>query len=405
MTPFEDRYKKDVLDIQEIWSEEKYLGKIFMIESIYLNSISNGFDIEIEDLSRDGYSRIKEIEAETGHDVTAVCRYMKEGLRDEVLKNSVHLYLTSQDVVSLAYSLMVLDSKKALNCPLIKYLESVEKFYGGRMLMGRTHGQEATPISGQNIIKVIKHHVNQFVITRNIPTRFGNGACGDSFSMSLAKIDASHFLKFYLDISSHVGVNVKTCPSRQTDYYTYVTDCLYEIHKKSVFLKNEAKNMWLYCMTGDAEMLVDMSKDGSSAMPQKNNPIAFENAEANFHMSQSMCLIIIEKLGESRLDRDLSDLSVLRNLGLVFAYFKKGVTSLTKGMDSVVLKPFSVENFAIFAEYLNIEAKDDIDSYDKIKDFFKGRPRGYKETKRFVSELDVEKRIKNRIIKNLKTFI
>lgn len=404
MTPFNDRYQYSVLELSEIWNEENYLKTIFDIEVRYIGYLRGLSDCELSEICWDSlsYNSIKKLELSHKHDIVAVCEYLK-GKMSNILEGDnrkfVHFGLTSQDVVSLAYTLMVRQSHNLIFDKLQKITASYESVFGGKNLMGYTHGQNAVPIKGDGLIKMFK----SFLMTNHIQpqSRFGNGACGGYFSQELLKdtsvlVASNKVLGYY---------RVNRAISRQTDFYPFVRKVMLELYEVSSFLKNESKNMWLYCMNGTLKQVNDPNQSGSSAMPQKINPIKFENAEANFTMASTNFMMIYDKIMESRLDRDLSDLSVMRNVGLGFAYLYQGIDSFIDGLSKVSVKQFELDDYSVFAEFVSmtLKLKTDIeDPYDLCKKMFKGKITSRDEFVDSINSLEIEEDVKEIIKKGIK---
>ena len=347
MTPFEDRYKNRVSEIREIFGEENYLRIMFDIEVAWWYAINNPkagiaeFAIFFNEVKHKfSYKRIKEHECETNHDVVALVRFLKE----DCGMTNAHYGLTSQDVVSLAYSISAYKASKFIGTKLGSLCDDLKTFYGSvDRMVGYTHGQKATPISTQNLLDVIinedKIGISSMRDRLKIrpETRFGNGACGDRYSIKnvenewefeknvkrcLTMVSCAH------DIS---GLNRSTY-SRQTDYYPYIASLSETIKLLSLLLKRESVNIWLLASKGIVVKINTAQEAGSSAMPQKVNPIEFENAEGNAELCEAMANVMINKAMSSRLDRDLSDLTVMRNLGSMFGYLTLAITSMSRGL-------------------------------------------------------------------------
>lgn len=408
MIPFFDRYRND--NFLEFWGEENYLKRIYTIEvDFYCYMTDSDSDLRNHLVSLYEYKQIKEIEKEHKHDVVSVVYFLRGILQKKyphLPLNMVHYGLTSQDLVSMAYTTMVNDFVSKFVVDKIASLEdSFSKLFSNKILLGRTHGQPATPIYGNNLVEMFNGFMpRQFLFNLNMVSRFGRGACGDRFSLSLLE-PSKNLSKFFYSVDKILEqYGMERCPSKQTDFYPYILDVLRYVEDKSLFLKNEAKNLWMLCMTKQLQMKNHISQSGSSAMPQKVNPIKFEKAEGNFHLTSDFSSSIRRKILESRLERDLSDISVMRNLGLSLVYFCEGLDSFAKGLRDCEVSKQIFDDVGVFAEFITLYLKPrypNMDVYTEMKKVFKGNKLSLKNLcenllKIEIAKDDVEK-IKNKI--------
>ena len=414
MIPFNDRYKEKVSWINEIFSEEAYLKTIFEIEIAYFKAVTyelrnvnlNNFNFQFS------YDKIKKLEETTKHDIVAVVQYIKSDLNNYELGHYaelVHFGLTSQDVVALAYPMMLQKTFKKLDFDVCTLIDVYGDVFNNNNLIGYTHGQKATPILGSNLRNILFQRtilMSKVFQDRTIETRFLNGACGDGYSL-FKVLDPFQVENIFNRFVGNIGIKIKRAPSRQTDYYPSVVSFLKSISDLSREFHREAVNCWLYCSNETLKHDTGRDQVGSSAMSQKINPINFENAEGNFELAYGMSDIISNKLVNSRLDRDLSELTMLRNLGLVIAYFHTGVSSLTSGLKSVSIDSYSLaekidnsHEMLSEAVMLVLKINDVKDSQKICVDAFKGKKN--LDRNKFVSiidNMDISIKVKKQILK------
>jgi adenylosuccinate lyase len=373
MNPFDkgNRYEKTGEKINQYFSEEKYYQEATLLELHYLKHITNVRLVkdkivkkekrpiidtvinqaiygvsDIRYFSIHVYPRIIELEKEYNHDIVAVqyavMEIMEEfdNMCDIQLKNYVHWGLTSQDIVNTVYT------KLFHNC----VNKHIEKSFGDMMdsfmrfsscdisIIGKTHGQNALPMHVSHIYKVYSSRL--LVVFETIDeikpfVKFGNGAIGNQFSRNgLGSYDFSFInrstLRDFMNTDGRVDSMLDEC-TFQNNNYPYIVDVLYQLHKMCNILKDLSMDMWLYSSMGYISKKFSEKEHGSSTMPQKSNPIEFENAEGNLELAIGMIDTFTRKLNLSRLQRDLSDITMMRNIGMVLCYIDKSLESLEKG--------------------------------------------------------------------------
>ncbi len=289
--------------------------------------------------------RIKEIESTTNHDVKAVEYWIGEQLRgNEELQGCirfVHFACTSEDINNLAYAGMVSEWRDQVFVPqagqLLERLQRLAHEWADQPMLSRTHGQSATPTTvGKEIANVMKRLARQrdAVLACPIPGKM-NGATGNYNAHAVA----------YPDVD-WPAVCEQFVASLGLDFQAYTTqiephDCLAELlHAVSRFntvLLDFARDCWTYISLGYFRQRTVAGEVGSSTMPHKVNPIDFENAEGNFGVANALLTHLAEKLPVSRLQRDLTDSTVLRNLGNALGHALLGWNSLTRGLGKIEL--------------------------------------------------------------------
>lgn len=306
---------------------------------------------------------IKETEKTTNHDVKAVEYFLKEkfdGLGLEAYKEFIHFGLTSQDINNTSIPLMLKDGLQAVILPAL--LQVKEKLTGQAeawkniSMLAKTHGQPASPTRlGKEIEVFVVRLEKQLELMAQVPysAKFG-GATGNMNAHFVAYPNtdwngfAEHFVKDYLGL-------VRSYPTTQIEHYDNLA-ALFDAWKRiNTILLDLSKDIWQYVAMNYFKQKIKAGEIGSSAMPHKVNPIDFENAEGNLGIANALLEHLSAKLPISRLQRDLTDSTVLRVVGVPFAHMLIAFDSLIKGLGKLELNQAAIdadleENWAVVAE-------------------------------------------------------
>ena len=423
LSPLDGRYSNKVSEITKLFSEKALIQKRFIIEIEWLLFVLNEsfyktIKISKVDLNKinkfknnfdNTYARkIKSIENKTNHDVKAVEYFINDHFKKNNLQKFipyVHLGLTSEDVNSLAYSLMIREIKdetiisiKALN----KQLKSLASKYKKISFLARTHGQPASPSTlGKEILVFHKRLERQIDQLKSVnPMAKWGGATGNYHTILLAnknkdpvKIATKFISKF------KVKHNVITTQIEPHDWIAETCHALIRVNNIVNDLNND---MWMY-IANDIFILKTIKNEvGSSTMPHKVNPIDFENSEGNIGLANSMLNFFAEKLPISRLQRDLSDSTTLRNIGVAFGYSVISYKSTLKGLKKITPNKNKINeeldnNWIVLSEAVqtvmrleNIE-----NAYEKLKDLTRGKNLKKEQYLEFVENLDISQKKKD----------
>jgi len=295
--------------------------------------------------NRNDAQQIKDIEAVTNHDVKAVEYFLKEKfdkLNLSEYKEFIHFGLTSQDINNTAVPLSIKDVMDDVYSPAL--LEVVEKLdtlasdWENIPMLARTHGQPASPTRLGKEIKVFSERIKeQLTQMDQIPfsSKFG-GATGNfnAHKVSFPNIDWNEF--GYNFVNNYLGLH-RSFPTTQIEHYDNLASLLNCISRINTILIDFARDIWTYVSMDYFKQKIKKGEVGSSAMPHKVNPIDFENAEGNLGIANAIGNHLAEKLPISRLQRDLTDSTVLRNIGMPFAHILISFESLKKGMSKLLL--------------------------------------------------------------------
>jgi len=332
--------------------------------------------------------KIKKIEKKINHDVKSIEYYLIEKFNStKSLKNKkelIHFCATSEDINNISYALMFNENKilliKELD-KLIKEINFLAKKYSNTPMLSRTHGQKASPTTFGKEMKVFSSRLKkqmENIDKRKIYAKM-NGAVGNynAHNFVLPNIKWDQETKKFL---KKIGLYQNEYTT-QIENHDWLAESLNDIIIISGILLDFSKDIWIYIMLDYIKQKNISSEVGSSTMPHKVNPINFENAEGNLEILIGICQTVCKKLISSRLQRDLSDSTVLRNIGLIFAYFHISATSIQKGMKKIDLNLDKINydidsSWEVLAEpiqtimrYYKIP-----NSYDLIKKATRGKP-------------------------------
>lgn len=307
--------QSDPETIKRVESQKEWLEKVF------------------EDFSVEDGTRVKEIEKVTNHDVKAIEYFLKEKfdtnpeLKD--LKEYLHFSCTSEDINNLAYALMLHSSMKEVMLPALKDLQQTLALLATELadvpMLCRTHGQSATPSTMGKEIANFAYRINQQIkhLERIVPSGKFNGAVGNLNAHIVAYPD-----KDWIEISKQFveGMGITWNPyTTQIEPHDTVAELSLCLSLVNTIMIDFSRDMWMYISLGYFTQKNVKGEIGSSTMPHKINPIDFENAEGNLGMAISLFTHFAQKLPISRFQRDLSDSTVLRNVGVAFSYSLQSV--------------------------------------------------------------------------------
>lgn len=414
LCPLDGRYS----DIKELmspyFSEYAYFQKRVFVEIEWLlylidtKVVNYKDDIsKIKEISSkydmNSYLEIKKQENITKHDVKAVEYFIDEKLKENNLSDLVsyvHFTLTSEDVNNVAYALMI---KEFLNEvyyskveELLNYFSILSKKYKNISVLAHTHGQPATPTTFKKEFNVyiyrIKNELKRLKKTK-IMAKF-NGATGNysAIKIALPNIDVVSFSKKFIT-SLNLTFNPLTTQIENHDYIVNILDNIRHINNIILDLDLD---MWLYISKSYFKLKVVENEVGSSTMPHKVNPINFENSESNLETANSLLVMLSNKLPKSRMQRDLSDSSSLRNLGIAFGYSLQGIKETLKGLKrveinkKVVLEELS-EEWEVLAEAIQtVLRKYQIgDAYNQLKKLTRGKKVSKEMLHEFIENLNI----------------
>lgn len=386
---------------------------IFLLENVSGSWILDSHYNDIEDIkniysnfSYDSFLRVKEIEKETNHDVKSVEIYVGEQLKEmgmNDLMSFVHIGCTSEDITNPSYANMISTALKELWIPtaeqLIELISSeFAKKYADTPMLAHTHGQPATPTTVGKEFAVYVHRMRESLenIKSIRPRAKFNGATGNYAAISVAFPDEDWPTLSKLFIEDYLGLKFNPVTT-QIESHDYVCHILDGIRHFNNVLCDLDVDMWLYISKGYFKQVVVKAEVGSSTMPHKVNPIKFENSESNIDMSNAICVALSNKLPRSRMQRDLSDSSSQRNLGLAFGYSLQALEQTIGGLKRVTVNEEKISEeldnkWEVLAEPIQtmLRKYGVPDAYNKLKDFTRGKDISKEAIKEFIRTLDIE---------------
>lgn len=378
-------------------------GKFDVLRTIYRN-------FQLEDAER-----VKEIENVTNHDVKAVEYYLKEQfdrLELKGFKEFIHFGLTSQDINNTAIPASLRDAVHGVYYPfleeLIAKLEALSNEWKDVPMLARTHGQPASPTRlGKEVRVFVERLKRQLILLKDIPcpAKFG-GATGNfnAHKAAYPQVDWVDFANRFVGEKLQLEREQVTTQISNYDNLAAIFDNFKRIN---TILIDLARDFWLYIMMEYFKQEIKKGEVGSSAMPHKVNPIDFENAEGNLGVANALFEHLAAKLPVSRLQRDLTDSTVLRNIGVPLAHTVLAIQSLQKGLGKLLINKPAIDrdlenNWAVVAEAIQtiLRREGFANPYEVLKDLTRTNEVINEESiSRFVDTLDVDERVKDELKK------
>ncbi len=427
ISPIDGRYRKQVEPLANYFSEKALINYRTRVEIEYFIALC---ELGIEGLSdfdknnfnalRDIYlnfsepdaQQIKDIEKITNHDVKAVEYFIKkkfDSLGLEKWKEFIHFGLTSQDINNTSVPLSIKECQEEVYLPLmndiVELLEEKAKTWEGIPMLAHTHGQPASPTMLSKEIRVFTYRLQQqLAYFAFIPfgAKFG-GATGN-FNAHKVTFPEHNWVLFANNFCSNLGLERQSYTT-QIENYDNMSAYFDSIKRINVILMDFCKDMWAYISMEYFKQKIKEGEVGSSAMPHKVNPIDFENAEGNLGLANAIFDHLSMKLPISRLQRDLTDSTVTRNIGVPIAHTIIALNSIIKGVNKLIINTNAIErdlnnNWAVVAEALQsiLRSIGYPNPYETLKDLTRTNTEVNAETiAQFVDGLDVSDEIKKRM--------
>jgi adenylosuccinate lyase len=420
ISPVDGRYASKVDVLRGIASEYGLIRYRVIVEIGWLRKLASHPDIrEAPALSSDAESfldtllasfgpsdaeRVREIERTTNHDVKAIEYYLKEKLEAlpelAALGEFVHFACTSEDINNLSYAMMLKDAREQCLLPLqdelIDVLRGMAERYADRAMLSRTHGQPASPTTlGKELANVVARLARQRAQLAAVPILGKmNGAVGN-YNAHLAaypEIDWPRLAQEYIE-SLGLAQNPYTT---QIEPHDYVAELLHALSRFNNVLLDFDRDVWGYISLGYFNQKVAEGEVGSSTMPHKVNPIDFENSEGNLGVANALLSHLAEKLPISRWQRDLTDSTVLRNLGVGVAHSAVAYAASLRGIGKLVVNEARLDedlaaSWAILAEPIQtVMRRYGVEKpYEKLKALTRGKTIDAETLAGFIDGLDI----------------
>ncbi|MCF7568544.1 adenylosuccinate lyase [Sabulilitoribacter arenilitoris] len=378
ISPIDGRYRNKVNELAPYFSEEALIKYRVLVEIEYfialceiplpqLQSVDNTIFEDLraiyKDFSADDAQAIKDIENVTNHDVKAVEYFIKEkfdALGLSQYKEFIHFGLTSQDINNTAVPLSIKEAMNDVYVPeyltVLDKLKGLSKDWSDISMLARTHGQPASPTRlGKEIEVFVVRLKEQFNLLNDVPSaaKFG-GATGNfnAHHVAYPNIDWKAFGSKF--VQEKLGLQ-HSFPTTQIEHYDHMAALFDTLKRINTILIDLDRDIWTYVSMDYFKQKIKKGEVGSSAMPHKVNPIDFENSEGNLGIANAIFEHLSAKLPISRLQRDLTDSTVLRNVGVPFGHTLIGFKSILKGLNKLLLNESKFaedleNNWAVVAE-------------------------------------------------------
>lgn len=427
ISPIDGRYNTKTAPLQDYLSEWALMKYRVIVEVRWLIAMSETVGIThvrpltddevqllnslIENFDDDSADQIKTIERTTNHDVKAVEYFIKQNIAGTSLEDvseSIHFACTSEDINNLAYGMMVRDAIQLVWLPqaqaFLTQLTEKSRSLAGVSMLARTHGQSATPTTMGKELQVFVYRLHRQLkqITNQEFLGKFNGAVGAYNAHCIAYPDVDwHTLSCEFVESLGLTHNPLTT---QIESHDYLAELGHSLIRFNTILLDFCRDMWTYISLGYFKQRVVAGEVGSSTMPHKVNPIDFENAEANVGISNATLDHLATKLPVSRLQRDLSDSSALRNYGVGIAHSLLGILSAQKGLgktdiNRVAIKADLDDAWEVLGEAVQtiLRKYSTPNAYEKLKDLTRGTGITAATLQEFIVSLEIPEDDKARL--------
>ena len=359
VSPIDGRYHRQSSSLSRYFSEEALIRYRVRVEVLYFLALCDelpqlkGVKEKVkperlhkiyQDLSLEDAKRIKEIESVTNHDVKAVEYFLKEqfdllGLTEE--KEFIHFGLTSQDINNTSFPMMQRESLHEVYLPQLDAIIATLKAYAEEWadipMLARTHGQPASPTRlGKEIMVFVYRLEQQRSELLRVPHTAKFGGATGNMNAHLIAFPKHDWLSFANKFVSSLGIERESYTT-QISNYDY-TAALFDAYERiNTIMLDLARDMWMYISMDYFKQKIKAGEVGSSAMPHKVNPIDYENSEGNLGIANAILQFLAQKLPVSRLQRDLTDSTVLRNIGVPLGHSVIAIQSTLKGLRKLIL--------------------------------------------------------------------
>ena len=430
ITPIDGRYATKTRPLSEIFSEYGLIYYRTLVEVRFVQLLSETSEItECPKLSDEDNAylekllanfdeqqaqQVKDIEKETNHDVKAVEYYLKKQFQQsetlQAVSEFIHFGLTSEDVNNLAYALMLQKASQSVMLPklysIIDKVQQMAHSYIDVAMMARTHGQPASPPTlGKELTNVLARltRVKSQLESQQYLGKC-NGAVGNYHALATAypTLDWPHISKHFITEKLGLTFNPYTT---QIEPHDWIAELSHAFVRMNTILIDFSRDVWSYISLGYFSQRTLAHEVGSSTMPHKVNPIDFENAEGNLGIANALFEFFAQKLPISRFQRDLTDSTVLRNIGVAFGHSLIAFESLLKGLSKVDCNPNTIQQdlqheWALLAEPIQtVMRKHGIENpYEKLKALTRGQIIDQSTIHSFIETLELPMEVKKELL-------
>jgi adenylosuccinate lyase len=434
LSPLDGRYASQVQDLSLYLSEAALNRARIKVEIEWLVLLANkeifGKDryvteeqarrlrLAVDYFSDADVAKLAETESRTRHDVKAVEYFVRDKLTEidrEDLHELAHFAVTSEDINNLSYALIIKDALNKVWLPKAKQvvatLSELARSYASVPMLSRTHGQPATPTTMGKEIAVFVSRLDR-QIRRIENTEFlgkFSGATG-TYSAHVVAVPTANWPELAKELVESLGLKFNPLTT-QIESHDWQAELYSSIAHFNRVLHNLATDIWSYVSIGYFKQIPLKGATGSSTMPHKINPIRFENAEANLEISNALFDVLAATLVTSRLQRDLTDSSSQRNIGVAFGHSLLALDNIAKGLTEIevaesVMAADLADNWEVLTEAIQTVIRAEViagrskisNPYDQLKDLSRGKRLTREDLANFILKLDIEQAAKDRLL-------
>jgi adenylosuccinate lyase len=429
LSPLDGRYARKLAAVRELFSEAGLMRERVRIESAWVLALAAGpaipalnglpkeargwLEAAVKDPHDADVPAIKEIESRTNHDVKAVEYWIRDQLRARGATAPqlewVHFGCTSEDINNIAYALMLKNARAGILLPLLdkiaSQLDETSRSYAAVGMLARTHGQTATPTTvGKEFANVAARlEAQRAGIERVEILGKMNGAVGN-FNAHVAALPQVDWPGVSAAFVESLGLR-PNAHTTQIEPHDWIADYCHAVMRANTVLIDFARDMWSYISFGYFRQRLIEGEVGSSTMPHKINPIDFENAEGNLGIANALLGFFADKLPISRMQRDLTDSTVLRNVGVAIGHCALAYQSLETGIGKLEIDERRIGEdldraWEVLGEAVQtvMRAQGIADGYERLKQYTRGRPIDKAMMREFISSLDLPGPEKERLL-------
>ena len=433
LSPLDGRYANKLATLRPLMSEQGYMHRRVQVEVAWFIALSDAGFSEFKPLSEasrqyliglvqqfstDDALAIKEIEKVTNHDVKAVEYWLKDKFKGhaelEAAAEFVHFACTSEDINNTSHALQLKASREEVILPaldgLIAQLRDMAHAYADVPMLSRTHGQTASPTTvGKEVANIVMRlrQVRARIADVKLMAKM-NGAVGNynAHLSAWPNVDWEAFSRKVVETPAPLGLGLTFQPySIQIEHHDYMAELFDAIARTNTILIDWSRDVWGYVSLGYFKQRLKAGEIGSSTMPHKVNPIDFENAEGNLGLANAVLKHLSEKLPISRWQRDLTDSTVLRNMGVALGYTVLAYQSLSVGLNKLELNREALEAdldsaWEVLAEPIQtVMRRYGVQgAYEKLKEVTRGKTVTADALHGLIRSLDIPAAEKNRLL-------
>ena len=428
ISPIDGRYASKCSELTEVFSEYGLIKRRILVECTWLEALCDAKEIReckaltaaerkqlraiAADVSLSDARRVKDIEKTTNHDVKAIEYFLKEKVKGTTLESRsefIHFACTSEDINNMSHALMLRDGKAVLRAAMDEVTEKIAalaKATAKVPMLAHTHGQPASPTTVGKELAVVSARLRRQAgeIDRLVMPAKMNGAVGN-FNAHLSAYPDVNWEKLARGVIESLGLRQNRLTT-QIESHDGIAELFDAIQRWNSVLLDFDRDVWMYVSMGYFKQRTVKGEIGSSTMPHKVNPIDFENSEGNLGLANAVMGFMARKLPISRMQRDLTDSTTLRNMGVGFGYTLIAIRSTVKGLGKLELNEERLaddldHNWEVLAEPIQtVMRKVGMDHpYERLKELTRGRRVTAEIMRDFVTALPLPEADKKRLLK------